>query len=148
MRSEPSRRIVGRSFLGIVVAAIVFVAAHAALIRAGRDTSWGAALAVAGTNGVLWFGIAPLAMLLGRRLGGGTRGLAWQATLGLICVPLFGIVQGLVGIGVGMRAEVPLLALVFYALDLNITVLVLAAVALDVYAGRLAMSRHNRRHRD
>jgi uncharacterized protein (DUF305 family) len=146
MRSEPSRRIVYRSLVGALGAALLFVAAHAALIRAGRDTGWGAALAVAGTNGVLWFLVAPLAMLLGRRLGGGIRGLAWQAALGLLCVPLFGIVQGLVGIGVGLRAEVPLLALVFYALDLNVTVLVLAAVALDVYAGRLAMARHNRRH--
>src|SRR5688572_4551806 len=146
MRSEPSRRIVSRSFLGAVAAAVLFVAAHAALVRAGRDTSWGAALAVAGTNGALWFVVAPLAMLLGRRLGGGARRLAWQALLGLVCVPVFGIAQGLVGIGVGLRAEVPMLALVFYALDLNITVLVLAAVALDVYAGRLAMARHNRRH--
>ena len=146
MRFEPSRRIVNRSYLWALGAAVLFVAAHAALIRAGRDTSWGAALAVAGTNGVLWFVVAPLAMLLGRRLGSGTRGLAWQAVLGALCVPLFGIVQGLVGIGVGMRAEVPLLALVFYSLDLNITVLVLAAVALDVYSGRLAMARHNRRH--
>ena len=146
MRSEPSRQTISRSFLGAMAAAVLFVAAHAALIRAGRDTSWGAALAVAGTNGVLWFIVAPLAMLLGRRLGGATRGLAWQSALGLVCVPLFGIAQGLVGIGVGMRAEVPLLALVFYTLDLNVTVLVLAAVALDVYAGRLAMVRHNRRH--
>ena len=147
MRSEPSRRIVvSRSILGAVGAAALFVLAHAALIRAGRDTSWAAALAVAGTNGALWFVIAPLAMLLGRRLGGATRSLAWQAALGLVCLPLFGIAQGLVGIDVGLRAEVPLLALVFYALDLNMTVLVLAAVALDVYAGRLAMVRHNRRH--
>ena len=146
MRSEPSRRIVSPSFLGVAGAAVLFVAANAALIRAGRDTSWGAALAVAGTNAALWFAIAPLAMQLGRRLGGATRGLAWQAALGLVCVPLFGIAQGLVGIGIGLRAEVPPLALVFYSLDLNITVLVLAAVALDVYAGRLAMARHNRRH--
>ena len=146
MRSQPSRRTVSRSFLGAVGAAVLFLAAHAALIRAGRDASWGAAIAVAGTNVALWFVVAPLAMLLGRRLGAGTRGLAWQAVLGLVCVPLFGILQGLVGIGVGLRAEVPVLALVFYTLDLNITVLVLAAVALDVYAGRLAMARHNRRH--
>ena len=82
MRSEPSRRIVKRSYLWALGPALLFVAAHAALIRAGRDTGWGAALAVAGTNGVLWFLVAPLAMLLGRRLGGGIRGLAWQAALG------------------------------------------------------------------
>ncbi|HEU4722228.1 MAG TPA: DUF305 domain-containing protein [Gemmatimonadaceae bacterium] len=146
MRFEPSQRIVSRSFLGALGAAVLFVAAHAALIRAGRDTSWGAALAVAGTNGVLWFVLAPLAMWLGRRMGGATRGLAWQAALGVVCVPLFGLVQGLVGIGAGLRAEVPPLALVFYSLDLNITVLALAAVVLDVYAGRVAMARHNRRH--
>ena len=146
MRVEPSRRIVKRSYLWAFGAAMLFVAANAALIRAGRDTSWNAALAVAGTNGLLWFVVAPLAMLAGRRLGAGTRGLAWQAALGLVCVPLFGIAQGLVGIDVGLRAEVPLLALALYSLDLNITVLVLAAVALDVYAGRLAMARHNRRH--
>ena len=146
MRSEPSRRIVKRSYLWALGAAVLFISAHAALIRAGRDTSWSAALAVAGTNGALWFGVAPLAMLLGRRVGGASHGLAWQAALGLVCVPLFGIVQGLVGIATGMRAEVPVLALVFYTLDLNITVLVLAAVALDVYAGGLAMARHKRRH--
>ena len=146
MRSEPSRRIVKRSYLWAFGAVLLFVAAHAALIRAGRDTSWSAALAIAGTNGALWFGVAPLAMLLGRRLGGASHGLAWQTAFGLVCVPLFGIVQGLVGIAAGVRAEVPVLALVFYTLDLNITVIVLAAVALDVYAGGVAMARHNRRH--
>ena len=47
MRFETSQRIVSRSFLGALGAAVLFVAAHAALIRAGRDTSWGAALDVA-----------------------------------------------------------------------------------------------------
>ena len=146
MRSEPSRRIVSRSFLGALGAAALFAVAHGALIRIGRDLPWPSALAVAGTNVALWFVVAPLAMVLGRRLGGGTRTHLWQAALGIACVVLFGVVQGAVAIEVGLRAHAPALASVFYYLDLNVTVVVLAAVALHLYSGRLAMARHSRRH--
>ena len=146
MRSEPSRRLVSRSFLGALSAAVLFVLAHAALIRVGREASWYAAFAFAATNGALWFATAPAAMLLGRRLGRGGRTLAWQIALGVACVVAFGMLQGAVAIGVGLRAYAPTMASVFYYLDLNVAVVVLAAAALDVYAGRLAMVRHNRRH--
>jgi uncharacterized protein (DUF305 family) len=146
MRSEPSSRIVSRSFLGALGAAALFTVAHASLIRLGRDVSWGSALAVATTNTALWFVVAPLAMLLGRRLGGSERSHLWQAGLGVVCVVLFGIAQGAVAIRVGLRVHVPPLASVFYYLDLNVTVVVLAAVALHLYGGRLAMARHSRRH--
>jgi uncharacterized protein (DUF305 family) len=127
-------------------AAVLFTAAHAALIGLGRDTTWAAAFAVAATNGALWFAVAPLAILLGRRLGGSSRAIGWQAAIGVLCVGLFGVVQGAVAVGVGLRPHVPALASVFYYLDLNVTVVVLAAVALDLYAGRLAMARYSRRH--
>jgi uncharacterized protein (DUF305 family) len=146
MRSEPSRRIVGRSFLGALGAAALFTVAHAVLIRLGRDVAWGAALAVAATNAALWFIVAPLAMLLGRRLGGEERHHLPQIALGAACVVLFGMLQGAVAIGVGLRVHIPPLASVFYYLDLNVTVVVLAAVALHLYGGRLAMARHSRRH--
>lgn len=146
MRSEPSLRLVRRSVLGVLCAAVLFTAAHAALIKIGRDTTWAAALAVGATNGVLWFAVAPLAILLGRRLAGAKRSLVWQAVLGALCVGLFGVVQGAVTVGVGLRPHVPPLASVFYYLDLNVTVVVLAAVALDLYGGRLAMARYSRRH--
>jgi len=146
MRSEPSQRIVSRSFLGALGAAALFTAAHAALIRIGRDVPWSAALAVAATNAVLWFIVAPLAMLLGRRFGGESRSHLAQALLGAMCVALFGITQGAVAVDVGLRMHAPPLAFVFYYLDLNVTVVVLAAVALHLYGGRLAMARHSRRH--
>jgi uncharacterized protein (DUF305 family) len=146
MRSEPSRRIVSGSFLWAPCAAALFTVAHAGLIRIGRDLPWPSAFAVAATNVALWFVVAPLAMVLGRRLGGGTRTHVWQAVLGIACVVLFGVVQGNVAIGVGLRAHIPPLASVFYHLDLNVTVVVLAAVALHLYGGRLAMARYGRRH--
>lgn len=146
MRSEPSRRLVSRPLLGALFAAALFVLAHAELIRLGRRAGWGAALAFAATDGALWFAVAPAAMLLGRRLGRGRRALAWQIALGAACVAAFGVIQGAVAIAVGLRAYVPPVASIFYYLDLNVTVVVLAAVALDLYTGRLAMARHNRRH--
>jgi len=146
MRSEPSRRIVRRSLLGALGAAALFTVAHAALLRMGRGLPWLSALAVASTDTVLWFVVAPLAMVLGRRLGGATRTHLWQATLGIVCVVLFGLAQGLVAMEVGLRAHAPALAPVFYYLDLNLTVVVLAAVALHLYAGRVAMARHSRRY--
>ena len=146
MRSEPSPRLVRRSVLGVLCAAVLFTAAHAALIRVGRGATWSAALAVAATNGALWFAVAPLAILLGRRLGGARRALAWQVTLGALCVGAFGVMQGAVAVVAGLRPHVPALASVFYYLDLNVTVVVLAAVALDLYGGRLAMARYSRRH--
>ena len=146
MRSEPSQRIVSRPFLWALGAAALFTVAHATLIRIGRDVPWADAIAVAATNATLWFVVAPLAMLLGRRIGRGARSPLWQAALGVACVVLFGIVQGIVAIDVGLRVHVPPLASVFYYLDLNVTVVVLAAVALHLYGGRLAMARHSRRH--
>jgi uncharacterized protein (DUF305 family) len=146
MRSGPFQRIVSRSFLGALGAAALFTVAHAALIRIGRDVSWSAAFAVAATNAALWFIVAPLAMLLGRRLGGERRSPLWQIVLGAVCVALFGMAQGTVAIEVGLRAHAPPLASVFYYLDLNVTVVVLAAVALHLYGGRLVMARHSRRH--
>ena len=146
MRFEPSRRLVSRTLLGALAAGVLFVVAHAALIRVGRRAGWDAATAFAATNGALWFLVAPGAMLLGRRLGRGRHALAWRAALGIACVVVFGMIQGAVAIGTGLRAYVPAVASVFYYLDLNVTVVVLAAVALDLYAGRLAMARHNRRH--
>ena len=146
MRSEPSQRIVSRAFLGALGAAGLFTVAHAALIRLGRDVPWADALTVAATNATLWFVVAPLAMLLGRRLGKGARSHLGQAVLGIACVVLFGVIQGAVAIDVGLRVHVPPLASVFYYLDLNVTVVVLAAVALHLYGGRLAMARHSRRH--
>ena len=50
MRSEPSQRIVSRSFLGALGAAALFTVAHAALIRIGRNVPWADALTVAATN--------------------------------------------------------------------------------------------------
>jgi len=96
MRSEPSRRIVSRSFLGALGAAALFAVAHAALLRIGRDLPWPSAFAVAATNVALWFVVAPFAMVLGRRLGGHARAHLWQAALGVGCVVLFGLAQGAV----------------------------------------------------
>ena len=146
MRSEPSQRIVSRSFLGALGAAVLFTVAHAALVGIGRDVSWGAAFAVAATNAALWFVVAPVAMLFGRRLGGARRSPLPQIVLGAACVAAFGVAQGAVAIEVGLRSHAPPLASVFYYLDLNVTVVVLAAVALHLYGGRLAMARHSRRH--
>ena len=63
MRSEPSPRLVRRSVLGVLCAAVLFTAAHAALIRVGRGATWSAALAVAATNGALWFAVACFLLL-------------------------------------------------------------------------------------
>jgi hypothetical protein len=145
MRSEPSRPVVHRSFFGALVAAGTFVVAHAALLRVGRDAPWSASLAFAATDGILWFVAAPLAMALGRRLARGGRALPWQLAIGLVAAPLFGAIQGAVSIAVGLRAPVPALASAFFYLDLNVAVLVVAAVALEVSAARLAMARHSRR---
>ena len=86
MRPEPSQRIVSRSFLGALGAAVLFTVAHAALIRIGRDVSWSAAFAVAATNATLWFVVAPLAMLFGRRLGGERRSPFWQIAFFSCCI--------------------------------------------------------------
>jgi len=145
MRSEPSPPVVHRSFFGALAAAGTFVLAHAALLRLGRDAPWSAALAFAATDGVLWFAAAPLAMALGRRLARGGRALPWQLAIGVVVAPLFGAIQGDVSIAVGLRAPVPALASAFFYLDLNVAVLVVAAVALEVSAARLAMARHSRR---
>ena len=146
MRSEPSVRSITRPSLGALGAALLFAAAHASLIKLGRGAPWSAAVAFAATNGVLWFIAAPAAMLLGRRLGRDGHALRWQLGIGILCAPLFGVLQGAVAIAVGLRSVAPALASVFYYLDLNVAVLVLAAVGLDVYAGRNAMARHSRRY--
>jgi uncharacterized protein (DUF305 family) len=146
MRSEPSVRSITRPSLGALGAALLFAAAHASLIKLGRGAPWSAAVAFAATNGVLWFIAAPAAMLLGRRLGRDGHVLRWQLAIGLVCAPLFGVLQGAVAIAVGLRSLAPALASVFYYLDLNVAVLVLAAVGLDLYAGRNAMARHSRRY--
>jgi uncharacterized protein (DUF305 family) len=145
MRSEPFAKIVHRSFLGAIAAAGTFVVAHAALLHAGRGAPWSAALAFAATDGVLWFVAAPFAMALGRRLARGGRALPWQLAIGVVAAPLFGAVQGMVSGAVGLRAPGPALAWAFFYLDLNVAVLVLAAVALDQSAARIAMARHTRR---
>ncbi|HEX7979894.1 MAG TPA: DUF305 domain-containing protein [Gemmatimonadaceae bacterium] len=146
MRSEPSAKIDPRSFLGALVAAGTFVVAHAALLRVGKGAPWSASLAFAATDGLLWFVAAPLAMALGRRLGRarGGRALPWQLAIGAVAAPLFGAVQGAVSVGVG-RAPEPALASAFWYLDLNVAVLVLAAVALDQSAARIALARQSRR---
>jgi uncharacterized protein (DUF305 family) len=134
-----------RSALGALAAATLFVVAHAALIRAGAGVSWSGALAFAGVDGVLWFLAAPLAMALGRRLGGATHRVRWQLALGVWCAPAFGAVQGAVATATGLRRATPALASAFYYLDLNVAVLVLAAIALEVGAARIALARHSRR---
>jgi uncharacterized protein (DUF305 family) len=145
MRSEPSAKVVHRSFLGALAAAGTFVVAHAALLRVGRGSPWSAALAFAATDGILWFVAAPLAMALGRRLGRGGKALPWQLAIGVVAAPLFGALQGVVSVAVGLRAPVPPLASAFFYLDLNVAVLVVAAVALDQSAARIAMARQSRR---
>jgi len=145
MRSEPSPPVVHRSFLGALVAAGTFVLAHAALLRVGRDAPWSASLSFAATDGILWFVAAPLAMALGRRLARGGRALPWQLAIGLVTAPLFGAIQGAVSVAVGLRPPVEALASAFFYLDLNVAVLVVAAVALEVSAARIAMARHTRR---
>jgi uncharacterized protein (DUF305 family) len=124
---------------------MVFVAAHAALIRAGTGVPWEGALAFAGVDGVLWFLAAPLVMALGRRLGGVSHRVRWQLALGVLCAPSFGAVQGAVATAAGLRRATPALASAFYYLDLNVAVLVLAAIALEVVAARVALARHSRR---
>lgn len=146
MRSETSRSPIRQALPGTLAAAALFVAAHGALIKVGKDVSWPQALAFAATNGVLWFLAAPAAMLLGRALGRGSRAVPWQLAIGAVAATLFGVAQGYVAIAMELRTPVPPLASVFYYLDLNVAVLVLAAVALDVYAGRLALAEHARRH--
>jgi uncharacterized protein (DUF305 family) len=145
MRSRPSPARLIRSALGALAAATLFIVAHAALIRAGTGVSWSGALAFAGVDGVLWFLAAPLAMALGRRLGGERHRLRWQIALGVLCAPAFGAVQGVVAAATGLRRATPALASAFYYLDLNVAVLVLAAIALEVVAARIALARHSRR---
>ena len=145
MRSRPSPARLIRSAIGALAAAALFVVAHAALIRAGTGVSWRGALAFAGANGVLWFLAAPLAMALGRRLGGATHRVRWQTALGVVLAPAFGAVQGAVAVASGIRRATPPLASAFYYLDLNVAVLVLAAIALEVVAARIALARHSRR---
>ena len=145
MRSEPLAKIVPRSFLGALAAAGTFVVAHAALLRVARGTSWSASLAFAATDGILWFVAAPLAMALGRRLARGGRAVPWQLAIGAVVAPAFGAIQGAVLIALGLRAPGHALAFAFFYLDLNVAVLVLAAVALDQSAARIAMARHSRR---
>ncbi len=131
MRSEPLAKIVPRSFLGALAAAGTFVVAHAALLRVARGTSWSASLAFAATDGILWFVAAPLAMALGRRLARGGRAVPWQLAIGAVVAPAFGAIQGAVLIALGLRSPGHALAFAFFYLDLNVAVLVLAAVALD-----------------
>ena len=145
MRSEPSPPVVHRSFFGAIAAAGTFVLAHAALLRLGRDAPWSASLAFAATDGILWFVAAPLAMALGRRLARGGRALPWQLAIGFVVAPMFGAIQGEVSVAVGLRPPVEALASAFFYLDLNVAVLVVAAVALEVSAARIAMARHSRR---
>jgi hypothetical protein len=145
MRSESSRSPIRQALPGTLAAAAVFVLAQGALIRAGKDVSWGQALAFAAINGALWFLAAPALMLLGRVLGRGTRTVAWQLAIGTVAAPLFGCVQGYVAIAERLRFPVPALASAFYYLDLNVAVLLLAAVALEVYARRLALAGSARR---
>jgi uncharacterized protein (DUF305 family) len=145
MRSEPFAKIVPRSFLGAIAAAGTFVVAHAALLRVGRGAPWSASLAFATTDGLLWFVAAPLAMALGRRLGRGGRALPWQLAIGVVVAPAFGAIQGAVSTAVGLRSAGHALAFAFFYLDLNVAVLVLAAVVLDQSAARIAMARHSRR---
>ena len=145
MRSRPFAKIVPRSFVGALAAAGTFVVAHAALLRVGRGSPWSASLAFAATDGLLWFVAAPLAMALGRRLARGRRAIPWQVAIGVVAAPLFGAVQGIVSAAVGLRSPGPALAWSFFYLDLNAAVLVLAAVALDQSAARMAMARHSRR---
>ena len=146
MRSETSSRSFSRALPGVAAAGCVFVLAHAVLIKVGKDVDWPAALAFAAANGVLWFLAAPAAMLAGRALARGAGAIAWQVVIGLACAMAFGMIQGVVAIGMGLRSAVPHLASAFYYLDLNLAVLVLAAVALRVYGGRLALAEHARQH--
>jgi hypothetical protein len=146
MRSETSSSAFGRALPGVVGAGGAFALAHAVLIKVGKDVDWPAALAFAATNGVLWFLAAPAAMLAGRALGRGARAIPWQVAIGLLCAPAFGVIQGIVAIRMGLRSPVPHAASAFYYLDLNVAVLVLAAVALQVYGARLALAEHARRH--
>ncbi|MDB4883358.1 MAG: histidine kinase internal region [Gemmatimonadetes bacterium] len=146
MRSETSPTPVGQLLRGTIATGVLFVAAHAALIKLGKEVAWPQALAFAATNGLLWFIVAPLVMLLGRALGRGRRIVFWQVAIGGLAAPIFGSVQGYVAIAMQLRSPVSALASAFYYLDLNVAVLVLAAVALDVYTGRLALAEHARRH--
>jgi len=89
MRSEPSQRIVSRSFLGALGAAALFTLAHAALIRIGRSVPWPDALTVAATNATLaWLGGGTLATG-GLGVAGGTMMLG-----GIVASPLL-LVTGL-----------------------------------------------------
>jgi uncharacterized protein (DUF305 family) len=145
MRFRPSPAGAARTALGALAAAAVFVVAHAALLRAGAGVSWAGAFAFAGTDALLWFVAAPAAMAIAARIGGGVHHLRWRIVLGLACALAFGALQGSAATAVGLRRPAPALAAAFYFLDLNVAVLVLAAIALEVVAGRIALARHNRR---
>ncbi|MEO8563467.1 MAG: histidine kinase [bacterium] len=148
MRSQTSARWFVRTLPGVVAAGCMFALAHASLISIGKDVAWMRALAFAGTNAVLWFLAAPAAMLLGRSLGGssGVRAIAWQVALAAVCAPAFGMLQGGAAIAMGLRMAVSPAASAFYYLDLNVAVLVLAAVAIELYGSRLALAMNARRH--
>jgi hypothetical protein len=144
MRDEAATMPSLRLAAGIVLAALGFIAAHATLIVAGKAVSWSSAIGFAGVSALLWFAAAPLLMLAGRRVANQRRGVAWQLALGLAAAPLFGCVQGFVAAALALRSAMPPRASAFYYLDLNVAVLVLSALALDVYARRAALARHTR----
>jgi len=148
MQFETSTRSYLRTLPAVVAAGAVFALAHAALIVLGKSVTWAQALGFAATNALLWFLLAPAAMLLGRTLGrgGGVRGIAWQAVLGILCAPAFGMLQGGAAVEMGLRTPVSRAASAFYYLDLNVAVLVLAAVAIELYGSRLALAVNARRH--
>jgi uncharacterized protein (DUF305 family) len=84
-------------------------------------------------------------MAVAARIGGRAHHLRWQIVLGFACALAFGALQGTVASAVGRRRAAPPLATALYILDLNVAVLVLAAIALEEVAGRMALARHNRR---
>jgi hypothetical protein len=148
MRSQTSSSSFVRTLPGVVSAGCVFALAHAALIGVGKDVAWTQALGFAATNAVLWFLAAPAAMLVGRALGrgSGARSIAWQVAIGCVCAPAFGMLQGSSAIATGLRPPVAPTASAFYYLDLNVAVLVLAAVAIELYGSRVALAVNARRH--
>ena len=148
MRFETSTRSFARTLPGVVAAGCVFALAQSALIGIGKDVAWTQALGFAATNAALWFLAAPAAMLLGRSLGrgSGARSIAWQIAIGAPCAPAFGIMQGDASFATGLRMPVSATASAFYYLDLSVAVLVLAAVAIELYGSRLALAVNARRH--
>jgi hypothetical protein len=148
MRSQTSSSSFVRTLPGVVAAGSVFALAHAALISVGKDVAWTQALGFAGTNAVLWFLVAPAAMLFARALGrgSGARSIAWQVAIGVACAPAFGMLQGTSAIAMGLRPDASATASAFYYLDLNVAVLVLAAVAIELYGSRVALAVNARRH--